>query len=249
MTSASSETMQLQIVADYAAMSQAAADLVADLTTREPQATLAVPTGSTPVGMYQALAAKVRQGTLNLSRARVFCLDEYQGVGPEDPAGLTAWLAANFFGPAGVPMSQVQTVPSTEADHVSAAARYEESIRRAGGLRLAVLGLGGNGHIAFNEPGSTGESRTRVLNLTPESIAQARSAFAGRPTPTQAMTVGVATLLEADRIVLIVSGAGKADMLQRALRGAQTAQVPASFLQRAGRRLTVIADRAAAAKL
>jgi glucosamine-6-phosphate deaminase len=108
-----------------------------------------------------------------------------------------------------------------------------------------VLGLGANGHVAYNEPGSGADSRTRVLTLTPESVSQAAGYFAGRTVPTQAMTIGIGTLLEAGKIVLLVTGAAKAAILRRTLHEPMTSEVPASWLRLAGNRLTVIADRLA----
>lgn len=244
MTTNASSSFQLKIVADYAAMSRQAADVVAKIVQQNPRANIALPTGSTPVGMFQALADDVRKNTLSFSQTQFFCLDEYYPVAADHPASLTTWLHANFFDPCQVPATNVHKIPSTEHDPAPQAQAYETKIAQAGGLDLAMLGLGGNGHIAFNEPGSAGDSRTRVLNLTPESITQARGIFK-QSTPTQAMTIGVSTLLEARQIVLIVSGAAKVNILHQALYGPQTAQVPASFLQRAADRLTVIADSAA----
>jgi glucosamine-6-phosphate deaminase len=240
---------KLVVVPDYEAMSREAARIVAETVTANPGVAISVPTGSTPVGMFRELARRVEAGSLSFDQTRLFCLDEYVGVTPDDPNSLTGWLYANFLTPARVPAANIHTLPATAADLTAAAARYEAEIAAAGGLELAVLGLGGNGHIAYNEPGSAGDSRTRVLELTPESVEQARGYFAGRSVPTKAISVGIGTLLEARKIVLIVSGASKADVLHAALRGPQTTEVPASFLQRAPDRLTVIADAPAAARL
>jgi glucosamine-6-phosphate deaminase len=240
---------RLVVVPDYEAMSRAAADIVADTVTSKPGTAISVPTGSTPVGMFQELARRVESGALTFDRTQLFCLDEYVGVTAEDPNSLTGWLYQHFLAPARIPAANIHTLPSTAPDLDAAAARYEAEIAAAGGLELAVLGLGGNGHIAYNEPGSMGDSRTRVLDLTPESIAQAEGYFAGRTVPTRAISVGVGTLLEARNLVLIVSGGSKADVLHAALHGPQTPDVPASFLQRAADRLTVVADEPAAARL
>lgn len=239
----------LIIVPDYDAMSRAAADIVAQTVIAKPGTAISVPTGSTPVGMFNELVARVERGELSFDRTQLFCLDEYVGVTAEDPNSLTGWLYAAFLTRSRIPRANIHTLPSTASDLAAAAARYEAEIAAAGGLELAVLGLGGNGHIAYNEPGSAGDSRTRVLDLTPESIEQARGYFPGRDVPTKAISVGVGTLLEARNIVLIVSGASKADVLCASLRGPQTPDVPASFLQNAFDRLTVIADAAAAARL
>jgi glucosamine-6-phosphate deaminase len=236
-------------VPDYDAMSRAAADIVTETVNARPGTAISVPTGSTPVGMFRELVARVESGALSFDQTQLFCLDEYVGVTARDPNSLTGWLYANFLTPARIPAANIHTLPATAPDLTAAAAGYEAEIAAAGGLELAVLGLGGNGHIAYNEPGSPGDSRTRVLSLTEESIEQARGYFQGRTVPTEAITVGVGTLLESRNIVLMVSGASKAEVLRQSLRGPQTPDVPASFLQRAPDRLTVIADEAAAAGL
>ena len=240
----------LTVVPDEAALGRLTADVVAGTVARAPEAAIAVPTGSTPLGMFAELVARVRRDELDLSRVHVFCLDEYLGVRPEDPNSLTGWLERSFLTPAGVDPTRVHALPATDPDPVAAAARYEAELAARGGLELAVLGLGPNGHVAYNVPGSAADSRTRVLALTPESIAQASAYWAGAlPIPSRAMTVGVGTLLEARRIVLIVAGEAKAEMLRRTLREPMTADVPASWLRLAGSRLAVIADAAAASRL
>lgn len=237
---------KLVVVVDAAAMGAAAADIVAETVRRLPEAALAVPTGSTPLPMFEALIDRVGRGDLDLSGIQLFCLDEYVGVSPADPNSLTGWLERVFLNRAGIPADHVHTLPSTDPDLAGAPRRYERDLTARGGLELAVLGLGGNGHIAYNEPGSPADSRTRVVTLTPESVAQAAGYFEGRTVPTRAMTVGVGTLLEARRILLIVSGAAKAGVLRRTLHEPMTADVPASWLRLAGDRVTVIADEAAA---
>lgn len=238
----------VQVVADYEAMSAEAARIVADAVRANPSLVLALPTGGTPLGMFKALAAMVEADDLDLSSVIFFCLDEYVGVTPDDLNSLTGWLFRSFMDLARVPRSNIHTVPSN--DGAAGAAAYEAALNAAGGLDLAVLGLGPNGHIAFNEPGSPADSRTRELDLTQQSIDQSAAYWApGSPVSTQAMTMGVATLLEARRIVLIVSGESKAEMLRRALDDAPSADVPASWLQLAPEKTVVIADEAAASKL
>lgn len=240
---------QLEIVADQREMGQRAADIVCAVLQANPDAAISLPTGSTPLGMFNILIDRSRSEAVDLSKFQLFCLDEYVGVSADDPNTLTAWLMRTFIVPAGIPIDHVHTLPVTDPDPDSAARAYEAGIVAAGGLELAVLGLGGNGHIAYNEPGSGADSRTRVLQLTQESVDQAAGYFGGAKVPTMAMTVGVGTLLEADKLVLIVSGEAKQDILKAALHGPMTDQVPASWLQLAGERLTVIADRVAAAGL
>ena len=244
-----SSAPRIEVVSDYDAMSRRCADIVESTVRRAAPCAICVPTGNTPVGMFNYLIERVRAGGLSFDEVQLFCLDEYVGIDDDDPESLTRWLRGAFLEPARIPETNIHTLPTTEGDLERAAATYEREISDAGGLELAVLGLGGNGHIAYNEPGSAGDSRTRVLTLTEESIEQARGYFEGRTVPTQAMTVGVGTLLEARHLVLMVSGESKADTLCAALEGPRTADVPASFLQDVGNKLTVVADQAAAARL
>jgi glucosamine-6-phosphate deaminase len=238
--------MKITIVADYDAMSLRAADIVTETLTRKPDCALCLPTGNTPLGMFKLLIERIKSGHLDVSRAQFFLLDEYVGIDDDDPESLTRWLKADFLTPAGIPEAHIHELP-TMADNLAEAARkYEEHLAAHGGFELAVLGLGGNGHIAYNEPGSARDSRTRVLTLTEESIEQARGYFEGRTVPTQAISAGVATLLEARNIVLLVSGDSKAEIVRDALYGPQTADVPASFLQLAGDRVEAVVDQAAA---
>lgn len=240
----------LTIVPDGRTMGSLAADVVAEVVGRAPEAAIAVPTGSTPLPMFEELVARVRRGELDLSRSHLYCLDEYLGVTPEDPNSLTGWLLRVFLEPAGIDPARTHPVSTADPDPDAAAARYEAELAARGGLALAVLGLGANGHVAYNEPGSSAESRTRVVGLTPESIAQASAYWEGElPIPERAITVGVGTLRAARRIVLIVSGEAKADVLRRALQEPPSDQIPASWLRLAGERLTVVADEAAASRL
>jgi glucosamine-6-phosphate deaminase len=242
--------LRLVVVPDYAALSRAAAEIVAETVRAKPEAALSLATGSTPRGLFAELIDRVRSGELDLSRIHLFCLDEYLGVGPDDPNSLTGWLQRSIVVPARLDPARVHPLPATDPDPVAGAARYEAELRALGGLDLAVLGLGPNGHVAYNEPGSAADSRTRVLTLTPESLVQATAYWAGEVAiPARALTIGVGTLLEAKRLVLIVSGEAKSEMLGRTLREPMDAAVPASWLRLAGDRLTVIADAPAAAEL
>ncbi len=239
----------LIVVQDYEAMSEMAADIVVETLKAKPKAAISLPTGSTPVGMFESLIRRSRAGEVELTRFHLFCLDEYLGVSPDDPNTLTSWLHRTFIHPAGIPAENVHTLPVTADNPAAAATDYEQAIVEAGGLKLAVLGIGGNGHIAYNEPGSPADSRTRVLDLTQESIDQAAGYFNGASVPRRAMSMGVGTLLEAKRIVLIVSGASKQEILRKTLRDPMSADVPASWLRLRPEKVTIIADKAAAGGL
>jgi glucosamine-6-phosphate deaminase len=233
------------VLSDADVVGNAAADIVAATVRANPRSVIAVPTGTTPLPMFAALIDRVTRGELDLSQIHLFCLDEYVGVAPSEPNSLTGWLTRVFIEPAGISMRNVHTLPSTDEDLAGAPGRYEADLAAHGGLDLAILGLGGNGHIAYNEPGSEANSRTRVIALTPESVAQAAGYFEGRSVPTQAMTIGVQTLLEARQIVLLVTGAAKTDILAKTLHAPMSDDVPASWLRLAGERVTVLADEAA----
>jgi glucosamine-6-phosphate deaminase len=240
---------KVSIVADYVAMSRRAAEIVAAAVTQEPGAAISLPTGSTPLGMFDELIGMARNGEIDLSQVHIFCLDEYLGVTAEDPNSLTGWLWKAFLGPAGIPTRHVHALDTTDPDPQSAAARYEQELIALGGLELAVLGLGPNGHIAFNEPGSAADSRTRVVDLTPQSIEQSSAYWENTvPVPSQAMTIGVGTLLDARKLALIVSGKEKAGMLRKTLEEPMSSDVPASWLRLAADRLEVVADEAAMGK-
>ncbi|MFM9105295.1 MAG: glucosamine-6-phosphate deaminase [Chloroflexota bacterium] len=241
---------RITVLADPAAVAVAAADAIAATVSARPDAVIALPTGSTPLPLFRELHARIARGDLDLSRVRLFCLDEYVGATPDDPNSLIGWLQASFIDGSGIAEANIVRVPAAAADPDAAARDYERALRDVGGLDLAVLGLGPNGHIAYNEPGSAPGSRTRTLELTPESIAQAQAYWKpGVATPHRAITMGVGTLLESRRILLIVTGAAKSGILRRSLEEPMSADVPASWLRLAGDRVQVIADAAAAAAL
>lgn len=240
----------VRVVDSYDEMSQAAADAIQRTVEATPEAAITVPTGQTPLGMYQELVRRVRADELDLSQTHIFLLDDYLGQGRDDEASLTRWLYEAFLTPAAIPAEHIHEVPSTAADPEGAAADFEVELADLGGLELAVVGLGPNGHVAFNEPGSSPDSRTRVVELAPESREQSSAYWKGEADiPEHAITMGLGTILSAKRIVLIVSGASKAEILRRSLEEKPTLDVPASWLQQVGDRLTVILDREAASGL
>ena len=143
-------------------MSLRAADIVTETLMNRPDCALCLPTGNTPLGMFAILLERIRTGELDPSRAHRFLLDEYVGLDDDDPNSLTGWLKAEFLTPAGLREENIHELPSTARDLDVAARDYERLLARHGGFELAVLGLGGNGHIAYNEPGSSRELCTRA---------------------------------------------------------------------------------------
>ncbi|MDQ4044424.1 MAG: glucosamine-6-phosphate deaminase [Chloroflexota bacterium] len=240
----------LEVVESYEELSVRAAEAVQETVERRPDAAITVPTGQTPLGMYEELIRRVEAGTIDLSRVHIFCLDDYLGQSRHDEASLTRWLHEAFLIPAGIPESHIHLIPAASPDPHAEAQAYEREIAAMGGLELAVIGLGQNGHVAFNEPGSAPDSRTRVVELTGESRDQSSAYWEGEAEiPSHAITMGLGTILEARKIVLIVSGEAKAEITRQALEEEPTLEVPASWLQRVGERLHVILDRAAASEL
>ena len=209
--------------------------------------TIALPTGGTPVGLYRLLSEQINSGRLDLEGVLVFQLDEFRHLPADHPQSFAAWLRGQLLETAGIGEDRFHLVPATADDPDAAGVEFETLIDRAGGLDLAVLGLGDNGHVAFNEPGSTADSRTRLLTLSEETIEQtARTWPDGQEVPSEAVTMGIGTLLEARAILLLVKGVAKAGVVRQILIDAPTPEAPGSFMREAGDRLTVVLDEAAA---
>jgi glucosamine-6-phosphate deaminase len=244
--------MRVIIASDYEDLSRKAAGVLADVALARPNAVVSLATGETPLGLYRVLIDWVESGRVDLSRLRFFMLDDYRGVPPDDQHSFYRWLREAIFDPAGVPPRHIQALPTmARDDEVEAAcSAYEAQLQAVGGLDVQLLGIGANGHLGFNEPGSPATSHTRVVDLTPSTVeSNARYWDTGAAgVPRQAITMGLATILSARQQLLLASGAAKADILARALEGPVTADLPASLLQEAPGAL-VLADRAAASRL
>ncbi len=212
---------------------------------------LGLPTGSTPVGLYRELIRLHRDAALDFSRVITFNLDEYFPMQPDDPQSYRRWMQETFFNHVNIPPQNINipdgTIKPEEAEEYCH--RYEQKIRRAGGIDLMLLGIGRTGHIGFNEPGSTRHSRTRMATLDPVTRRDAASSFFGEDNvPHQALTMGVGTILDARKVVLMAFGEHKAPIVQRAVEGPVTDSVAASFLQQHPD-ATFLLDRAAADEL
>ena len=237
--------MELLIVDDYAALSRAAADAVQAVIMDRPNAVVVMATGNSPAGTYAELAERKQRGELDARGLRVFQLDEYAGLGPDDPRSLYGWTRRAFVDPLGIPLAQVTRLEADSGDPAAACRAYDEAVEAAGGFDLALLGLGTNGHLGFNEPPAGPEAPTRLVSLSDSSIDGSAVYWGSREAvPGQALTAGMARLLAARGILLLVSGAAKHDILRRALEGPLTPDVPASYLQQSAR-ATIIADAAA----
>ncbi|MFE2943237.1 glucosamine-6-phosphate deaminase [Streptomyces sp. NPDC059255] len=241
--------MEVVIVPDAAAGGALIADSIAALLRRKPDALLGVATGSTPLPVYQALAERVRAGTVDVSGARIAQLDEYVGLPSGHPESYRSVVLREVVEPLGLDPS-VFLGPDGGAEDVQAACEaYDRALAEAGGVDLQLLGIGTDGHIGFNEPCSSLASRTRIKTLTRQTRADnARFFDSPDEVPHHVITQGIGTILEARHLVLLATGEGKADAVAQAVEGPVAALVPASALQ-LHPHATVVVDEAAASRL
>jgi glucosamine-6-phosphate deaminase len=196
---------------------------------------LGLPTGSTPLGLYRELIRLHKETQLDFSQVITFNLDEYYPINPDDPQSYHRWMQEAFFNHVNIRPENIHIPDGTIAEHEvrDYCGRYEQAIRRAGGIDLQILGIGRTGHVGFNEPGSTRISRTRLATLDPVTRRDAGNSFFGEENvPQQALTMGVGTILEARQIVIMAFGEHKAAIVQRAVEGEMTDAIAASFLQK-----------------
>jgi len=222
--------MNWETLKDYDALSARAASLLLDAISGSPKLVLGLPTGNTPVGMYERVVADCRRAYRCFRDVVTFNLDEYVGIPRDHPGSYFTFMQQHLF--AHVDIDPANTfIPNGRAPDLKVESeRYERALRNAGGLGLTFLGLGSNGHIAFNEPGTPFDSRTHVVALS-ESTRRANSAlFLDQPVPTHAITMGITTILESREIVLLASGARKREAIVRLRTGEQSAAFPASAL-------------------
>lgn len=241
--------INISIVKDYGEMSRRAARIIADAIRNKPNLVLGLATGGTPVGCYQELIRMHKEEGLDFSRVITFNLDEYIGLLPEHPQSYRYFMNENLFCHVNIRMENTHVLDGTSDDSRKTCEEFEDAIRKAGGIDLQLLGIGGNGHIAFNEPGSPFDSRTMVVSLSERTIKDNARFFKSiDEVPRQALTMGIGTIMEARKIILLASGARKAEAVAKSVEGPITTDVPASVLQRHPD-CTFIPDEAAASKL
>ncbi|MFT6181636.1 MAG: glucosamine-6-phosphate deaminase [Akkermansiaceae bacterium] len=198
-------------------------------------AVLGLATGSTPLPFYAELIRRHREEGLSFKNVVSFNLDEYEGLGRDHARSYWAEMWLNLFSHVDIEEGKVSVPPSVPGNAEEASAGYEAAICEAGGIDWQLLGIGGEGHIGFNEKGSAADSRTRRIELARKTIVDAAPGFGGEENvPTHAITMGVGTILEARRVVLMARGAAKREIVLRAMSGEVGPEVPASFLQNHG---------------
>lgn len=218
---------------DYEEVSREAARIVAGAVRSNPEIVLGLATGNTPLGLYTELIALHRAGALDFSRATSFNLDEYLGLPHFHAQSYHSFMDQNFFAHVNLPRQNIHIPDGTVSrDYEAYCASYEASIKAAGGIGLQILGIGRNGHIGFNEPTSSLASRTRLKALSRETIEDSRHLFASESEmPKCAITMGIGTILDSRRILLLASGRSKAAAVAKAIEGPITSSVSASALQ------------------
>lgn len=241
--------MRIYRAKDYDEMSRRAANFISAQVMMKPDCVLGLATGSTPVGTYKYLVERCRKGDLDFSGVKTANLDEYKGLPRDHEQSYYHFMYTNLFQGINIDLEQTNIPDGMEPDSAKECSRYDQVIRQLGGVDLQLLGLGHNGHIGFNEPCEVFEKSTHCVDLT-ESTIEANKRFFGSAdeVPRQAYTMGIGTIMQAKRILLIVSGEDKADILKAALQGDVTPKVPASILQM-HRDVIVVADEAAMSRL
>jgi len=241
--------MRIIIVKDYEEMSKRAASVVVNRIRRKPDLVLGLATGSTPVGLYQQLIKAHKEEGLDFSKVRSFNLDEYCGLSPNHPQSYHYFMYDKLFNHINIKPENVY-IPTGDVRNADIFCEwYEKKIKEEGGIDLQILGIGRDGHIGFNEPGSSLGSRTRIKTLTEETIEDNARFFGKKEkVPRYAITIGLGTISEAKECLLLASGSNKAEAIQKCIEGPISGEITASLLQ-LHPRATIIIDEEAAQKL
>jgi glucosamine-6-phosphate deaminase len=242
--------MEVVILPSAAEVARVAADAVGELLRRRPQAVLGLATGSSPLGLYDELARRCAEGTLSFAGVRAFLLDEYVGLPEDHPQRYRLVIERELVARVDFPRGAVRGPEATGSSIPEACAAYEQAIAEAGGVDLQILGIGSDGHIGFNEPGSSLSSRTRLKTLT-EQTRRDNARFFGDDAdavPRHVITQGLGTIRDARHLVLLASGAAKAEAVHQLVEGPVSALWPASVLQ-LHPHASVLVDEAAAGRL
>ena len=226
------------------------ADFLARTLRERPAVVLGLPTGRTPIPLYRELVRLHRMGRADFSRARTFNLDEFSGLSPRDPRSNHAFMRRHLFDEVNLAARRIEFLNGRTRNWRREADRYERRLAAVGGLDLVVLGIGGNGHLGFNEPAVSLASRTHLAMLRAATRRANAWLFGGdaRRVPRRALSMGIGTILSARGVILLATGRAKASIVRRALTGPITTRVPASLLQ-LHPNVVVVLDREAAEKL
>ena len=240
--------MEVIIKKDYDDVCAEAAGIIQEAWRRENALVLGFATGATPLGLYRKLIELYNQGGIDFASIRAFNLDEYVGLEESHPQSFACYMDHHLFSQVNILRENIFRLSGRPADIEAHCRSYERKIRDSGGIDLQILGIGKNGHIAFNEPGSSLSSRTRLKILTPETVEANRPIFQDESeVPRFCLTMGIGTILETRSVILLASGKEKAEIIARAVEGPVTASVPASALQLHPSARFIVDEAAAAA--
>jgi len=239
----------LSVAPDAEELGRRAAHTIAEIVRRRPDAVISLTTGRTMAGVYKRLGELCRAGSLDLGATRLISSEEYAGVGASDPISLFGWLRRDLLDPCGVPPAIVPRLAGDAPDAMAECRRFDAVIDGLGGIDLVVQSIGPNGHFGFNEPGSARDAPSRVVDLAISTQqSNARYWHDGARVPQRGLTMGVRATLQARHVLLLASGAHKAEALARAVEGPIAEDAPCSLL-RLATRLTVLADAGAMERL
>lgn len=241
--------MRIYCGENYKEMSRKAANIISAQVIMKPDCVLGLATGSTPIGTYEQLVEWFNKGDLDFSEVTSVNLDEYKGLSGDNDQSYRYFMNTNLFNKVNINKEKTYVPNGLELDEEKACSDYNAIIRSVGGIDLQLLGMGNNGHIGFNEPGEAFEKETHCIKLTQSTIdANKRFFEKEEDVPTHAYTMGIKTIMSAKKILVVVSGEGKADIVKKAFLGPVTPEVPASVLQ-LHNDVTLVGDRAALSKL
>ena len=241
--------MRIYKAKDYEDMSRKAANIVSAQVIMKPDCVLGLATGSTPIGLYKQLVEWFEKGDLDFSEVQTVNLDEYKGLNRENDQSYYYFMHDNLFNHINIPEENTHLPNGMEMDSEKECARYTKLIQSMGGVDLQLLGIGHNGHIGFNEPSESFDKDVHCVNLTQSTIEANKRFFASADdVPKQAYTMGIKTIMQAKKILIVANGEGKADIVRDAFFGPITPQVPASVLQLHDD-VTLVADEAALSKV
>ena len=241
--------MKIYKAKDYKDMSRKAANIISAQVIMKPNCVLGLATGSTPIGTYDQLVEWYNKGDLDFSEVTTVNLDEYKGLPRTNDQSYYYFMHQHLFDRVNIDPERTNVPNGMEPDAEKECGRYEELIRSLGGVDLQLLGLGHNGHIGFNEPGEAFEKETHCVDLTESTIeANKRFFVSADDVPKQAYTMGIKTIMQAKKILIVVNGENKADIVERAFFGPVTPEVPASILQ-LHNDVTLVGDEEALAKI
>ena len=241
--------MKIYMGEDYKGMSRKAANIISAQIILKPDCVLGLATGSTPIGTYDQLVNWYEKGDLDFSKVVTINLDEYKGLSGDNDQSYRYFMNKHLFDRINIYKENTYVPNGLEADSKKACQEYNDIITKCGGIDMQLLGLGHNGHIGFNEPGGAFEKETHCVNLTKSTIEANKRFFEKEEdVPRQAYTMGIKSIMQAKKILVVVSGEDKADIVKGAFTGPVTPEVPASVLQ-LHNDVALVGDRAALSKI